>query len=98
VPLPEEGVWDEHFRLDFDPAQGIVLTALPLALTLVNRHTVEHAVLRNGDVLEAGSVRMQFWLSETRQAGLRVREWLTWTAITLLSLGQIAVIYWLLQE
>jgi hypothetical protein len=98
VSLPEEGVWDEHFRLDFDPARGIVLNALPQAMTLVNQQPVEQAVLRNGDVLEAGSVRMQFWLSETHQAGMGVREWLTWIAVAILSLGQIAVVYWLLRE
>jgi len=53
-------------------------------------------VLRSGDVIEAGSLKLQFWLSETRQAGLRLREGLTWAAIAAISLGQIALIYWLL--
>jgi hypothetical protein len=39
---------------------------------------------------------MQFWLSETRQAGLRLREGLTWAGIAAVSLGQIGLIYWLL--
>jgi hypothetical protein len=40
---------------------------------------------------------MQFWLSETHQAGLRVREGLTWAGIAAISLGQIGLIHWLLR-
>ena len=40
---------------------------------------------------------MQFWLSETRQAGLRFREGLTWAGIAAISLGQVGLIYWLLR-
>jgi hypothetical protein len=51
--------------------------------------------LRNGDGVEIGALKMQFWLGQTRQAGLRFREWLTWAAIAALCLAQIALIYWL---
>jgi hypothetical protein len=54
--------------------------------------------LRNGDLIEIGSVKLQFFLSETRQKGLRFRETLKWAAIAIISLGQIALIYWLLQD
>ncbi len=97
LQLEEDGVWDQHLRLDFNPAVGLVLTAQPDALASVNGQLVEQTVLRNGDAIEVGSSRMQFWLSETRQAGLRLREGLTWAAIAAISLGQIALIYWLLR-
>ena len=97
LQLEEDGVWDQHLRLDFNPAVGLVLTAQPDALASVNGQLVEQTVLRNGDAIEIGSSRMQFWLSETRQAGLRLREGLTWAAIAAISLGQIAIIYWLLR-
>jgi len=97
LQLEEDGVWDQHLRLDFNPAVGLVLTAQPDALASVNGQLVEQTVLRNGDAIEIGSSRMQFWLSETRQAGLRLREGLTWAAIAAISLGQIALIYWLLR-
>ena len=97
LQLEEDGVWDQHLRLDFNPAVGLVLTAQPDALASVNGQLVEQTVLRNGDAIEIGSSRMQFWLSETRQAGLRLREGLTWSAIAAISLGQIALIYWLLR-
>jgi pSer/pThr/pTyr-binding forkhead associated (FHA) protein len=96
LQLEEDGVWDEHLHLDFNPAEGIVLSAQPDALASVNGQPVRQAVLRNGDAIEIGSLRMQFWLSETRQAGLRFREGLTWAGIAGISLGQVGLIYWLL--
>ena len=93
----ESGVWDQHLQLDFDPAAGLVLTAQPNALATVNGQPAQHATLRNGDTIEIGSLRLQFWLSETRQRGLRFREGLTWGAIAAISLGQVAIIYWLVR-
>lgn len=95
--VEEEGVWDQHLQIDFIPADGFVLNAQPNTLATVNGQTVQETVLRNGDIIEAGSLKLQFWLSETRQAGLRLRESLTWTAIAAISLAQIALIYWLLR-
>ncbi len=97
LQLTESGVWDEHLQLDFDPAEGIVLSAQPNALVSVNGQPVQQAVLRNGDNIDLGSLKLQFWLSETRQAGLGFREGLTWVAIAAVSLGQVALIYSLLR-
>ena len=96
LQLEADGVWDEHLQLDFNPAEGIALSAQPNALASVNGQSVSQTVLRNGYVIEIGSLRMQFWLSETRQAGLRFREGLTWAGIAAISLGQVGLIYWLL--
>jgi hypothetical protein len=93
----ESGVWDQHLQLDFDPAAGLVLTTQPNALAAANGQSVQRAVLRNGDTIELGSLKLQFWLSETRQRGLRFREVLTWTTIAVISLGQVAIIYWLVR-
>ena len=95
--VEEDGVWDRHLQLDFRPAEGVVLKAQPNALARVNGQPVQEAFLRNGDVIEIGSLKAQFWLSETRQSGVRFREGLTWTAIALISLGQAALVYVLLQ-
>ena len=92
----EDGVWDQHLQLDFSPEQGIILSGRPNALATVNGQPVQQAVLRNGDAIGVGSLKLQFWLSETRQVGLRFREWLTWGAIAAISLGQVGLIYWLL--
>ncbi len=92
----EDGVWDDHLQLTFKPAEGIVLSAQPNALASVNGQPVSQTVLRNGDEIAIGSLKLQFWLSETRQAGLRFREGLTWAGIAAISLGQVWLIYWLL--
>ena len=95
--LEEDGVWDRHLELDLITPDGFVLRTQPNALVAVNGQRIEQAVLRNGDLIEIGSLKMRFWLSETRQIGLRFREWLTWCALVLLSAGQVCLVYWLLQ-
>jgi pSer/pThr/pTyr-binding forkhead associated (FHA) protein len=97
LQLEEPGVWDDHFELTLDPGQGVLLAARPNALVSVNREAVQSARLRNGDSIEVGSVQLQFWLSETRQRGLRLREWFVWCLVVALSLGEIALIYWLVR-
>ncbi|HWH72364.1 MAG TPA: FHA domain-containing protein [Candidatus Sulfotelmatobacter sp.] len=94
--LEDDGVWDQHLQLDFRPREGFLLTAQPQALARVNGQPVEQRLLRNGDTIEIGSARLQFWLSDTRQGSLRLREWITWFAIAAISLAQVALIYWLL--
>ena len=96
LQLEESGVWDQHLKLDLSPEEGIVLSAQPNALATVNGQPAHRIVLRNGDAIDVGSLRMQFWLSEARQAGLSFREGLTWAGIAVVSLGQVGLVYWLL--
>jgi hypothetical protein len=96
LQIEEEGVWDQHLQLDFIPREGIILNALPGALATVNGQPVQQMVLHNGDAVGIGSLKMQFWLSETQQVGLRFRETLTWAGIAAICLGQVGLIYWLL--
>jgi pSer/pThr/pTyr-binding forkhead associated (FHA) protein len=97
LQLEESGVWEQHLLLDLTPTEGFILSAQPDALATVNGQSVHQTVLRNGDTIDLGALRMQFWLSETRQTGLRLREGLTWVGITAISLGQVGLIYWLLR-
>jgi pSer/pThr/pTyr-binding forkhead associated (FHA) protein len=96
LQVEEPGVWDQHLRLDLDPAEGFVLSTEPDALARVNGEPVQQAFLRNGDAIEIGSLQLQFWLSETRLAGLRLREALTWGLLLLVCLVQAALLFWLL--
>ncbi len=97
LQLEEPGVWDQHLQLEFNQGEGFVLRTLSDALAAVNGQSTERAVLRNGDAIVIGSLKLQFWLSETRQTGLGFREALTWLGIAAISLGQIALVYWLLR-
>lgn len=96
LQLEEEGVWDEHFRLSFKPNEGFVLSTIGEALTSVNGEPVQEVLLRNGDVVDAGAVKLQFWLAEARMRALRVREAATWAGIAAVFLAQIGLLYWLL--
>ena len=95
--LEDAGVWDQHFRLEFQPAAGLVLTTEKEAIVTVNDQPVTQATLRNGDLLGAGSVRLQFWLAETRQRGLWLREAVAWSCIALVTVVQIALLCLLLR-
>ena len=95
--LTDSGVWDQHLRLDFRPADGLVFTAQGDALVTLNNQPVTKAVLRNGDFLGLGSARLQFWLAETRQRGLRLREFFVWSCIVFVTLAQVALLYALLR-
>ena len=95
--LEEPGVWDEHLRVSADP-EGFVVETQGGALASINGQPVQRTVLRNGDVIEMGSARLQFWLSEARQRGQGARETFVWAMIVLVCLAQIALVYWLLRQ
>lgn len=92
----EAGVWERHLEILFHPGDGFKLRAASDALVQVNSQPAQEVLLRNGDVVEAGSLKLQFWLGETRQPSLHWREGLTWVGIGAITLGQIGLIYWLL--
>src|SRR5262245_27580221 len=75
--LEQEGIWDRHLEFHLQLPDGFVLKPHPRALTSLNGRPVQQAAfLRNGDVIEVGPLKIRFWLSETRQRGLRTREFL----------------------
>jgi len=96
LTIEGDGVWEWHLQFDLDPVQGVVLHPSPEAFTMVNGLPAEVMALQNGDLIEAGSVKMRFGLSPTRQSSLRLREMVSWTALGALCLGQVWLIYWLL--
>jgi hypothetical protein len=95
--LEGPGIFDRHVEIDLRPAEGITLTVLDAALASVNGRPTRKELLRNGDLIDLGGVRVQFWLSQTRQHGLRLRELLTWSGFGLLCLLETAIVYALLR-
>ncbi len=95
LTLDDAGVWDHHAEISVRPEEGVVLKSSVEASTLLNGDRIQQAILRNGDLIEIGSVKMRFSLSATQQSGLRVREVTTWIALAMICLGQVALIYWL---
>jgi pSer/pThr/pTyr-binding forkhead associated (FHA) protein len=95
--IEEAGVWERHLQLDFVPKEGFTLAVLPAANASLNGQPVEQCLLKNGDIIEAGAVKLQFWLAPVRQVSLAGREVLTWVFVGLLCTLQVALAYLLLQ-
>ena len=93
----DAGVWDRHCEIRFRHDEGFQFAAQPDAALLVNGERMKTGVLRNGDLLELGSVQLRFWLARSRQKGLRLREGLTWAALFVLFVAQAAIIWSLLR-
>jgi len=96
LSLDEPGVWDQHFQINLDSAEGFFLVADPNTSVIVDGKTVQQAELRNGEILEIGLVKILFGLSPTSQTSMALREWLTWISLAGLCLAQITLIYKLL--
>jgi hypothetical protein len=94
--LEEPGVWDQHFQIVLDETGRFVLVLHPNALATINGQPPSSA-LRNGDHIEIGSLKIQFWLGEASQRGLKIREAFVWSLIAAVSFGQIAIVYWLIR-
>ena len=90
--VDEAGVWERHFSISSVP-DGFLLRTDPQAFVSVNGKTCQECRLGTGDVLEMGGCKLQFAFSATRQRNFRLREALTWVALALLSVAQIALIY-----
>lgn len=97
LQLQDDGVWDEHLTIEFQSQAGFNLTTEPNALVTINGELVRTAVLRNGDIIAFGSVKIQFWLAAARQGRLAVRESFVWALIAIVTAGQMALIYWLVK-
>lgn len=93
LQLEDAGVWDRHLEIALRMPDGFILTVNPAALATVNSQPARQLLLRNGDVINIGPSRIQFWLSGTRQIDLRPREFLTWFGLALLCAAQVALIY-----
>lgn len=91
------GVWERHATIGLNRKEGFVLDSLADALVRVNGQPVRKTILHNGDQLELGSLTLQFWLAETRQASLTLREAFAWMIVVGVTVSQVVLLYWLLR-
>lgn len=94
--LDDAGVWDRHVTFAVRKREGVALTVQQDALATINHEPARTELLKNGDVIEFGAVKLRFTLSAARQRSQRWREIFTWFALAILSLGQVVLIYWFL--
>lgn len=92
IRLEAAGVWDQHASVAFDQSEGFILNGHKDALLRVNGEPVQQVRLRNGDVIEVGSVKLQCWLSEVKRQNLTWRERLVWGILILVTILQLILI------
>ncbi len=97
LQLEDDGVWDRHLTIEFMPQTGFHLITAPDAMATVNGESVHNWILRNGDTITFGSVKLQFWLAAPIQKGLRLGENFVWALLVLVTLGQFFLLYWLIR-
>ena len=93
LTLEEPGVWERHAQIEFIPGEGFRMNADGTALVIINGTAQTSALLRNGDVLDLGGVKLQFWLKDPRQSDQRLHAALVWGGIAAFLLGQAALIW-----
>ena len=93
--MEEPGVWENHLEIQFEPENGFTATPLGDALITVNGQGVQRKRVCNGDRIELGGAVLQCWLGETTQRGLRLREWIAWATILLVTLLELVLLVWL---
>jgi hypothetical protein len=93
--LSDPGVFAEHFEVRFSD-DGFSLAPYANAVVTLNAASTEGAILRNGDVIGCGLAKVQFWLAQLPQGGLRARELVSWALIALVAAAQIYILIWLL--
>jgi pSer/pThr/pTyr-binding forkhead associated (FHA) protein len=91
ISLDDPGVWPRHLQITRE-SRGLVCRVETNALVRINDAPVDEAVLRNGDVISIGALKILFTLAPVRQSSLVAREWLVWIALALLCLAQVALI------
>jgi pSer/pThr/pTyr-binding forkhead associated (FHA) protein len=97
LQLEDDGVWDQHLAVEFQKQEGFRLTTSANALATVNGEPVQNKILRNGDTITVGSVKIRFWLAAARQSSLLLRESFVWVLLVLVTVIQFVLIYWLLR-
>lgn len=96
LQLLDAGVWENHVQLNLQVPDGFRLSRLGQGRASVNGTEFDDLLLRNGDVIELGAAKVQFWLAEVRQSSNRLRETLVWLGLIALVLLEGALLGWLL--
>jgi hypothetical protein len=94
--LSDPGVFAEHFEITMT-GDGFRLGVKPEAVVTINEEASAGGVLKNGDLIGCGLARVQFWLGELPQHGLKVREMAAWALVALVVGAQVYLLARLLE-
>ena len=96
--LEDEGIFERHFEQRLNRSEGFSLVVCPKAYAAVNGETAQKKLLRVGDIVSAGSVKLAFAVAAAPARSLRWREAMLWMGLALVSLAQVAIIYLLIDR
>ena len=96
LQLTDEGVWEQHGEIDVNTDQQFILRRHPEAGVMINGEPAgEITTLVNGDEIELGTAKLQFWLGGVRQKNLALREAAAWALLGAITLAEVILLLWL---
>ncbi|MDG2214081.1 MAG: FHA domain-containing protein [Verrucomicrobiota bacterium] len=96
LQMTDSGIWEQHLEIDVDREYRLLVHCNPEATAMINGEPlIETQNLRNGDQIEIGTGKVQFWLGNVRQKNLHNHETIMWVLLGILTLSEIALILWL---
>lgn len=96
LQLADHGVWEQHAELDINESGQFILRRHPEAGVMINGEPAEECTaLCNGDAIELGSAKLQFWLGTVRQKNLAAREAAAWALLAAVTVAEVILLLWL---
>ena len=96
LQMTDSGIWEQHLEIDVDKQYRLFIHCNPETTAMINGEPLREAqTLRNGDQIEFGTGKIQFWLGNVRQKNLHNQEKIMWVLLVILTLIEITLILWL---
>ncbi len=96
LQMTDSGIWEQHLEIDVDRQYHLLIRCNPETTAMINGEPLrETQTLRNGDQIEIGTGKIQFWLGNVRQKNLHNHETIMWVLLGILTLAEITLILWL---
>ncbi len=96
LQMSDSGIWDQHLEIDIDAECRLLIRCNPESTAMVNGEPLKETLpLRNGDQIEVGTGKLQFFLGNVRQKNLHTHETIIWILLGALTLTEIVLILWL---
>ena len=96
LQLVDTGIWENHLELNLNEEQHFTIRTASDATAMVNGKPLKGVqLLRNGDLIEIGLVKIQFWLGTVQQKNLRIREAAAWALLLAVTMAEIYLLFWL---
>ena len=90
---PQRGAFT---TLDQVRVEGTVTDPSGLAYFMINGEPAgESTPLSNGDEIELGAAKLQFWLGGVRQKNLAAREAAGWALLGAITVAEVILLLWL---